>query len=133
MRIAVADWNGYISPVFDTARRIRLVESGAPLDLGGQLTELTEDDPAQRALRLSELGVNVLICGAISRPLEAMIAAQGIRIISRVCGAIVDVVHAFRINNALPDEFLMPGCCRRGGGPGRPQMRRRHGCGGKGA
>ncbi len=132
MRIAVADWDGFISPVFDTARRVRLVDTDLPADSETLWLELTEADPAKRALRLSEWGVSVLICGAISRPLETMIAAQGIRVEPRVCGSTDEVVRAFREHQAISDAFLMPGCCRRGGGSGGQRRRRRCGFGEKG-
>jgi predicted Fe-Mo cluster-binding NifX family protein len=124
MRLAIAEWNGYVSPVFDTAGRVRIVETDTPLDTEGHMAEITEEDAARRALRLVELRVDVLICGAISRPLEAMIAAQGIRVVPRVCGPASEVIQSFAINPALPDEFAMPGCCRRGGGHGRRRRQR---------
>ncbi|MDX9972033.1 MAG: NifB/NifX family molybdenum-iron cluster-binding protein [FCB group bacterium] len=129
MRLAVAEWNGYVSPVFDTAGRVRIVETDSPAELEGHVAEITEEDAARRALRLVELRVDVLICGAISRPLEAMIAAQGIRVVPRVCGPASEVIQSFAISQTLPDEFAMPGCCRRGGGHGQ-RMRRRQGDGG---
>jgi predicted Fe-Mo cluster-binding NifX family protein len=132
VRVAIADWDGHVSPVFDTATHVRLVETGTTADSDGRLAELAEDDPAKRALRLVELGVNVLICGAISRPLESMIAAQGIRVISRVCGPTAEVIRSFESSRTVPEMYFMPGCCRQGGGRGRQRLRRRGGCGERG-
>lgn len=129
MRLAVAEWNGYVSPVFDTAGWVRIVEAEPPLDTEGRVVDVAEEDPARRALRLVELRVDVLICGAISRPLEAMIKAQGIRVVSRVCGPSSAVIQSFAMSPTLPDEFAMPGCCRRGGGRGRRMQRRQRGSG----
>lgn len=112
MRVAVTDWHGRVSPVFDVAEQVRLVDLAGEDD-GSQRTEsLGSLASHDRARRLAELGVNVLVCGAISWPLEALLAAKGIRVISLVCGDVEEVVKAFR-NGTLEDEqFAMPGCCR---------------------
>lgn len=55
----------------------------------------------------------MLVCGAISWPLEALVAASGIRVIPLICGDVEEVVQALR-NGTLDDEqFAMPGCCRK--------------------
>ena len=112
MRLAVTDWHGRVSPVFDVAEQVRLVGLDGKDD-GSQRTEsLGSLASYDRARRLAELGVKVLVCGAISWPLEALLAARGIRVISLVCGDVEEVVKAFR-NGTLEDEqFAMPGCCR---------------------
>ena len=77
--------------------------------------------PDRRNQRLQALGVETLICGAISRPLEAMLAAGGIEVIPHVCGEAEKVLQAFLSAGLQDDQFAMPGCCG--------QQRRRHGGG----
>ena len=86
MKIAVTIWNDRIAPVFDVARDIRLVEviDGRMLDPQEEI--LTGELPVQKALRLVELGVDTLICGAISRPVGAMIAGYGIQVVPFLAG-----------------------------------------------
>jgi len=130
MRIAVPVWRDRISPVFDVAGSLLLVDlqDGAPV-LRNEAS-LQEEDRDVRARRLGDLGVDVLICGAISRPLEASLAAAGIKVIARVCGGVDDVLDAYRSGRLGDRAFAMPGCCgrRRGFGHGR-----RCGKGGRGA
>jgi predicted Fe-Mo cluster-binding NifX family protein len=64
-------------------------------------------------MRLAETGADVLICGAISRPLELAVQTAGIELISQVCGDIEQVIATFVSGEFHPDDFLMPGCCGR--------------------
>ena len=82
---------------------------------------LQEDDLRARAEKLAELGVDVLVCGAISRPLEAMLTAAGVKVIAQVCGGIEEVLDAHGTGRLGDPAFAMPGCCgrRRGFGYGR--------------
>ena len=115
----MAVWEGRISPVFDTSRRMLVLEVE-----GGQVRsrkehEIDGDDAFLKTSRLGELGISTLICGAVSVPLARWIAARGIRLIPFVGGGVEEVVAAF-LAGALPNPALtLPGC--RGGrfGPGR--------------
>jgi predicted Fe-Mo cluster-binding NifX family protein len=71
---------------------------------------LQEEFPTRRARQLAQLGVNVLICGAISRPLAALLAASGITLIPWTAGPVDEVLTAY-LAGRLPDpRWLMPGC-----------------------
>lgn len=126
MRAAFATWNDRIAPVFDVARHVRLVEVEADRVVHSDDRTLPEGHPAGRVVRLAELGTAVLVCGAISRPLELMVAAQGIQVIPFVVGDLPEVIDAW-IGGRLNDErFAMPGCCGRfrrrlGGWPERDE------------
>jgi predicted Fe-Mo cluster-binding NifX family protein len=56
------------------------------------------------------LGVDVLICGAISAPLRAVLAAEGVRVIPNRCGFVEEVLRAFLSGELTEQAFLMPGC-----------------------
>lgn len=117
-----------VSPVFDVAQSVLLVEFDAGKELRRRTFELQSQDLARRVAEVSGHGVKVLICGAISRPLEAMLVAAGIRVIPQTCGFVEEVVQAFIAGRLNDRAFLMPGCCgrRRHGWRG---ARRRAGCG----
>jgi predicted Fe-Mo cluster-binding NifX family protein len=121
MRIAIPVWRDRVSPVFDVAGSLRLVdlEDGAPLQRSH--ANLQEDDLGARVRKLSDLGVDVLICGAISRPLETMLAAAGVKVIAQICGGVEEVLDAYRTGGLGDLAFAMPGCCgrRQGFGQGR--------------
>ncbi len=109
-----------IAPVFDTARQFHVIEVESGRIIGDAQVIVTPDLPLQKMLRLTELGIDTLICGAISRPLQAMVAAYGIQVIPFVAGNLEDVIRAWLKGGSLGNHFAMPGCCRRGSRPGRP-------------
>ncbi len=109
MKAAFATWNNRIAPVFDVARRIHLVETEAGKAVRETQVALVDDLPVQKAIRLAELGVGTLVCGAISRPLQVTVAAQGIQIIPFVAGDLREVIQAWLAGALDSDSFAMPG------------------------
>jgi len=110
MRVAIPVWNERGSPVFDAATRLVLVDFENGTEQSRREAIIKESFLAQRAQRLVELGVNILICGAISRQLAAMLAASGIRVIPWTAGPVEEVLVAY-LKGRLPDpRWLMPGC-----------------------
>ena len=72
---------------------------------------LEEAELVARARRVAELGADVLICGAISRPLEAMLLSTGVEVIPQTCGPVEDVLRAFVSGQLSEQAFVIPGCC----------------------
>ena len=68
--------------------------------------------PQSRAAsgRLAELGVDMLICGAVSESLESLMIDSGIQVEARICGDLEAVLMAFRQGTLEEDRFTMPGC-----------------------
>ncbi len=111
MRVALTAWDGRISPVFDTARHLQIVDVEGGLPMGRVEEPLEECLPDRRVARLGALKVDALICGAISRPLADMVQTAGIQLVPFVAGPVEEVLHAF-VNGSLPTGmFQMPGCC----------------------
>jgi len=127
MKVAVPSWQGRVSPVFDVAEQVLLVDLNNEEDGSRRTESLGSTAPHDRARRLAELGVNVLVCGAISWLLEALVATSGIRVIPLVCGEVEEVIRAFRDGTLENEQFAMPGCCRK-----RRQARNRRHCRGGG-
>ena len=116
MRLAIPIWNERVSPVFDTASRLVLVDVEQGAEVGRQIVEVVADPfPTQRARRLTDLQVNGLICGAISRPLASFVSAAGIDLIPWVAGPVEDVLRAYLAGRLSEPCWRMPGC----GGPHR--------------
>ena len=116
MRLAIAVWNERVSPVFDTAGRLILVDMENGVEQGRHVEIIPEASMMQRARRLTDLGVSVLICGAISRPLATLLSTSGIRVLPWTAGAVHDVLDVY-LKGRLPDpRWLMPGCRVRGQG-----------------
>lgn len=131
MKAAFSTWNERIAPVFDVARQVHVVDL-EPDDpcAPGVSVEWPEERLVRKTLRLTELGVSVLVCGAISRAAESMVLAHGIQVIAFVSGDLQSVVQGWRSGTLERDSFAMPGCRRgRRRGAGRGCGRRGSGIG----
>ena len=109
MKTAFAVMQDRIAPVFDTAKQVLLVESGPK---GDRITsaEIPADGLlAAKALRLAELEVTALVCGAISRNLYETVASYGIVIIPFVAGTLSRVVETWQKGEFVQADFAMPG------------------------
>jgi len=113
MRVATPTWSGRVSPVFDVAKRLLLVDLDGEAEADRQETPLEEAELGARARQVVKLGVDVLICGAISAPLEAMLVSAGVRVIPHTCGTVEEIIQAFASGRLTDETFLMPGCCGR--------------------
>lgn len=113
-QVGISVWNGRISPVFDTAGELLLITLDANRETGRRHERLTEADAHRRARRLFELGVNVLICGAISRSLALACAALKVRVVPWRAGPAEEALRAYVAGHLGDREWSMPGCgCRR--------------------
>lgn len=119
MKVVLAIDGDRISPVLDAARRFLVVTPRLDGALIRQEVLVSDADPVTKAKRIVELGARVLICGAVSWPLEAMLTSAGMRVIPNTCGPLNEVTAAFFTGALTERAFLMPGC------PGR-QHRHRH-------
>ena len=113
MKVAIPHWQGRISPVFDVAGRVLVVEIRSGEELARQDVVLDVEDPQLRAARLAQMGADLLICGAISWPLEMALSACGVDVIPQTCGEVEQVLAAFAAGQLQRDAFQMPGCCGR--------------------
>ena len=118
MKAAFACRDQRIAPVFDIARRLHLVEVESGRIVKEAQEILPDDLPVQKALRLADLGVGTLICGAISRPLHGMVSSHGIQVIPFVAGELHEIIKVWLDGGLHGDAFAMPGCRGRGQGRG---------------
>ena len=125
MKIAIPIYNDSVSNVFDFAGNLLLVEMENGKELNRSEIALRSQSLPKRAGQLKDLGVDVVVCGAISRELANMITASEIQVLPYVTGGIDDVLKAYLAGQLVKPEFAMPGCwpgARKGFG------RRRRGC-----
>lgn len=123
MKLAIATWNGRVSPVFDVARQAIILDIEDGRVTARRTETLPGTTPQAQACRLVALGVQVLICGAVSHPMSAMLAAGGMEVISFTAGDVEPVLEAWLAGNLPAVDWRMPGCCGRmrrcrGGNPG---------------
>lgn len=121
MKAAFAIWEGRMSPVFDVSREALLltVEDGAVV--ARERASLETASPDGKADRLAELGVDALVCGAISEPVHHELTRRGLEVIGFVAGEVEEVIACFLAGGLPTPAFAMPGCrcqrrCRGGGG-----------------
>lgn len=124
MKIALPIWDHRVSPVFDVARYVLVVDVGPRGMRLQKRRPLSQTDPVARAQTLIDWGVEVLICGAISQALEHLLKAQGVAIVSRVRGEVAAVLEAYLAGRLDEPEFAMPGChvATDSGGEARSQL-----------
>jgi predicted Fe-Mo cluster-binding NifX family protein len=108
-KIAISHHLGHVSPVFDVARNLLTVSVRDGQEQEREEVTLDTTDPFLRVQKLKALGVDMVVCSAITQPLEAVLLAAGIGVIGFVCGPLEEVVSAV-LNGTLEDaRFLMPG------------------------
>jgi predicted Fe-Mo cluster-binding NifX family protein len=110
MKVAIPTWRDRVSPVFDVAQQLLLVELTDVAEVSRQLVSLLETDPARRTRRLQDLQVQTLICCAVSQPLREALVGCGIEVIDQVCGNVAEIVAAYRNGTVDEERFAMPGC-----------------------
>jgi predicted Fe-Mo cluster-binding NifX family protein len=124
MNVLLSTDGDRISPVLDAAKTFLLVSARSDGAESRRQLQIAEADPIAKAKRIIELEAGVLICGAISWPLEAMLASSGMRVIANTCGPLDEVLAAHFSGALTAQAFLMPGCPDR-----QHRHRHRHGRG----
>jgi predicted Fe-Mo cluster-binding NifX family protein len=112
---------GRISPVLDVARRFLVLETHVARTTIRSEVQLENTEFLARSV--VKLGWNVIVCGAVSRPLQALLEASGIKVVHNACGPVDEVLKAYFAGRLDSPAFLMPGCACHGGG----RRRRRRG------
>jgi len=110
MKTAIPIWDGKISPVFDTASKLLIIQVEDNKETSRLEATLDEQNLSRRCSRIQDLGVDVLICGAISRPFYRMLVAGGVQVIPWISGSAEDVLEAWMSGTLFHSRFLMPGC-----------------------
>ncbi len=113
MRVAIPIWNGRVSPVFDVAQRLVVSDADQGRLLDQKEYFVRADSLPARTQVLVDLGVEVLLCCAISNEQSQSLTGKGIRVIPHVCGPADEVVLAFLQDRLDQASLAMPGCkCR---------------------
>jgi predicted Fe-Mo cluster-binding NifX family protein len=114
LRVAIPVWEGRVSPVLDVAGRLLLVDADDGQEISRSEEKVDTSLLPQRVRRFCELGVEVVICGAVSRPLADMLHVAGITVHSCIMGDVESVLNSY-LHSGVPDSsFSMPGYDHRG-------------------
>lgn len=110
MTVAVPIWQDRVSPVFDTASRLLVVRRGRAKELERREFALGALGPDGLARCVVDLGVDVLLCAAISEPVRLALERGGVRVEAELCGDVDALLRAFHAGNWRDPRFCMPGC-----------------------
>ena len=112
MKVAVPVWQNRVSPVFDVAQNLLIldVKNGREASRTEHFIGNLHSDG--RSKRLVDFDIDVLLCGAISRPLANEIMASGIEVVSWLTGPVEELLDRYITRRPLEGQFLMPGCRR---------------------
>jgi len=119
MRTMLTIWNARIAPVFDVAGQAMLIVSENGTALSEENLTLPGGSAMAKVSFLAEAQVNVLICGAISRPACFAANAYGMEVYSFIAGNVREVILALHEGRLRESVFAMPGCGRKRGCHGR--------------
>jgi predicted Fe-Mo cluster-binding NifX family protein len=104
VKIALTVWRERISPLFEAARLLLIADIADKKVIAREVHPLHPESPHCRAARLSRMGVDTLICGAVSLPQATLLEAYGIRVLADVTGRAEAVLAAF-LNDRLSDHL----------------------------
>ena len=117
--LALPIWQGRLSPVFDFCNTVHLYTYSDGEFAAGARLQFISEDAYSRAALLRGAGVQVLLCGAISRVHRFALQQAGIELHSHVCGEPQALLAAYAAGEL--HNFRMAGCgrgLRRGRGRG---------------
>ena len=119
--IAIPVFEERISPLLDVAERFVIYEVNEKQITQKIIISLNAETERMRIQKLKELGVSVIVSGAVSRYLSCIIEESGIRHIPWIIGRIDDVIILY-LENALISVLPEKGSCG-----GMMRKRRLHG------
>lgn len=124
MRIAIALCKNRIAPLLDVAKSYLLVDA-ASADSAGRLLAVEQSCLSETSCLLQGQGVDVLLCGAVSRAWLKCLSDGGVEVHAFLMGDVHEVLQSFLCNGPSGlARFAMPGCNLGGHAPRRRQCRR---------
>ena len=99
-----------ISPLLDVSERFALFEVKDKLITQKIIININAETDRMRIYKLKELGVDVIISGAVSRYLSYIIDETGIKHIPWVSGRVDEIITSFT-NNTLQSVLPANGSC----------------------
>ncbi len=109
MRIAIPVWGNRVSPLFDTAGHLLVLDMVEGVEQSREIFKLEDPVPMHRITFLIEQKIDVLLCGAITKELYACFDSEKIKIIPFICGNVEQLITAFAKGNHIRELFGMPG------------------------
>ena len=111
MKVVVPVWKDRISPVFDTAGTLLVVDFENDKEVSRYRIGTNKQPPSYRVKTLTDLKADALLCGAVSRPLFDMLVVAGVKVTPFLSGDVESLLRAFIEDRLTDARYLMPGCC----------------------
>ena len=93
MKVGMPVWEENMAPIFDAAKRLLVVEVRDDAEVDRSTVSLGEEALSHRVELVEQLGISVLICNWISKPLAHFLEEVGTTVIHGIRGG-PDVVLA---------------------------------------
>jgi predicted Fe-Mo cluster-binding NifX family protein len=132
MKVAIPVWQDRVSGVLDFSQRLVVVELENGSEKSRAQIALPERSVLAKLARLRELGIDMVVCGAVSQPMASAAVAYGIRLFPYVAGTVNEVLDAYQAGQLSLPQFRLPGWwpgARRGFGHRCHRHHGRHGAG----
>ncbi len=108
MRASIATCQDRVYPRFDRADTLIVVGVRSDLEEGREVLDISAWPAHGRATRVAQLGVEQLICGALSSFDEAGFEDSPVRLISQVAGPVDGVIEAILSGAISPGQDYWP-------------------------
>jgi predicted Fe-Mo cluster-binding NifX family protein len=111
--IALPVFQNRVSPLMDVSSRYVIYETE-----DGQIKQrmdisLNTDGESSRVEKLKEIGVNTIICGAVSGCVAHIINEKGMRLLPMIYGPVDEIIEHY-LTDTLGPYCTGPGSCTRG-------------------
>ncbi len=109
MKIAIPVHEDHMAAVADFADTLMIFQINDGREIRRDCVKFsTRVVPAMVGI-LSEHGVDILICGAVSRPFAAMVIHSGIELVPFLSGCTQDIIAAYFSGTLADPKYFMPG------------------------
>lgn len=95
--------------MLDTAERLWICDLVADRPSAPNVVAVRPTNISQRARIFNGLGIQTLLCGAVSRPLHNLLVNSGIVVRPWLTGAVEEVLAAYSEGRLGGERFLLPG------------------------
>ena len=108
MRVSIATCQGQVCPRFDCADTLMVIDVRSDREEGREVLDISAWPAHGRAARVGQLGVDQLICGALSSFDEAGFEESPVRLVSQVAGPMDAVIQAVLSGMISPGQDYWP-------------------------
>jgi len=109
MRIAMPVWENHVSTVLDFSETLLIVDiSDREIKAEDRIDWSLCNDTMKLSL-MQDQGVAVLLCGAVSKPLQIMLESSGIKLIHGLRGHKDALLKAYLDGELHEEHFRLPG------------------------